>query len=128
MKRITSIILIMLLLCGCAASHNSDNTESHAQITINLPTDNTVNGYRQKSAQSVMPSIIAAEDVKPGTSEQGATNPNITAEYIGNSNSRVFHKTSCGSANTMKEENKVFFKNREEAINTGYSPCKRCKP
>ena len=128
MKRITSIILIMLLLCGCAASRNSDNTESHAQITINLPTDNTVNGYRENKSASEMPRIIAAEDVKTGSLEQSAANPNNSAEYIGNSNSRVFHKTSCGSANTMKEENKVFFKNREEAINTGYSPCKRCKP
>ena len=128
MKRIISVILIMLLLCGCAASRNSDNTESHTQVSINLPTDDTVNGYRQESSPSAMPRIIAAEDVKTGSLAQSAANPNNSAEYIGNSNSRVFHKTSCGSANTMKEENKVFFKNREEAINTGYSPCKRCKP
>lgn len=128
MKRITSIILIMLLLCGCAASRNSYNTESHTQVSINLPTDDTVNGYREEDPASVMPNTIAAEDVKPGISEQGATNPNISAEYIGNSNSRVFHKSGCGSANTMKAENKVFFKSREDAISTGYSPCKRCKP
>ncbi|WP_218113420.1 Ada metal-binding domain-containing protein [Atribacter laminatus] len=27
----------------------------------------------------------------------------------------------------LKEKNKVFFKTREEAIEAGYVPCKRCK-
>jgi len=28
----------------------------------------------------------------------------------------------------MKEENKVCFLTREEAIEQGYEPCKKCKP
>ena len=88
-----------------------NGTESHAQITVNLPADDTVNGYR-------------TENSKPAEPDNAVK----TADYIGNSNSHVFHKPSCSSANTIKEENRVSFKSREDAVKSGYTPCKRCNP
>lgn len=128
MKRITALILIMLLLCGCSVKSGNDNTESHPQITINLPTDNTVNGYRENKSVSEMPQTISTDEVKPASPEQNASAADSETEYIGNSNSHVFHKSDCGSAGTMKEENKVLFKNRDDAVKSGYKPCKRCNP
>ena len=128
MKRITSLILILFLLCGCSAGADINGAESHAQITVNLPADNTVNGYRtENSKSSEMPDAVSTEDVKPAESseENSAT---VSATYIGNANSHIFHKSDCGSANKMKEENKVFLKSRDEAISEGYTPCKRCNP
>ncbi len=46
--------------------------------------------------------------------------------YIGNKNSKKFHLSSCGSL--PAEKNQVFFNGREEAIDAGYDPCKKCKP
>ena len=48
--------------------------------------------------------------------------------YIGNKNSKKFQHYYCGSVGNMKEKNKVFFLSREDAIEAGYIPCKRCKP
>ena len=49
--------------------------------------------------------------------------------YMLNSNSKKFHRPSCSSVNDMKEKNKVYFYGtREEAIEKGYTPCKRCNP
>ena len=48
--------------------------------------------------------------------------------YIGNRNSRKFHKASCSSVRDMKDYNKVGFDSRSEAIDAGYDPCKRCHP
>ncbi|MDO5860087.1 thermonuclease family protein [Methanobrevibacter sp.] len=48
--------------------------------------------------------------------------------YVGNANSGKFHYASCSSVNKMSEGNKVFFTSRDEAINQGYVPCKRCNP
>ena len=48
--------------------------------------------------------------------------------YIGNANSRKFHKASCSSVRDMKDYNKVGFDSRSEAIDAGYDPCKRCHP
>ena len=124
MKRITSLILILFLLCGCSAVSDINGTESHAQITVNLPADDSVNGYRTESGASSktagMPDSVSADNVKPGNSSIYA--------YIGNSNSHIFHKADCGSVNTIKKENKSCFKSREEAVKSGYSPCKRCNP
>lgn len=46
--------------------------------------------------------------------------------YIGNKSSKKFHLSSCKSL--PKEENRVTFESREEAINSGYSPCRSCQP
>ena len=50
------------------------------------------------------------------------------AAYIGNKNSKKFHKPDCNSVGDMKESNKVRFSTREEAVESGYVPCKRCNP
>ncbi len=50
------------------------------------------------------------------------------APYIGNSNSRKFHHSWCGSVAKMSPGNKVEFYSRDDAVNSGYQPCKRCNP
>ena len=54
--------------------------------------------------------------------------PDTSARYIGNRNSKKFHYADCPSVDDMKEKNKVEFSDREEAIDAGYEPCKRCNP
>lgn len=48
--------------------------------------------------------------------------------YIGNRNTRKLHEASCSSVEDMKDRNKVDFATKEEALEDGYEPCKRCKP
>lgn len=48
------------------------------------------------------------------------------AAYIGNINSKVFHKPDCWSL--PGEENRIYFSTREEAENQGYKACGNCKP
>lgn len=56
-----------------------------------------------------------------------STNTTTTAgKYIGNKNSQIFHLPSCTSL--PKGKNRVYFASRQEAINAGYRPCKRCDP
>ena len=51
------------------------------------------------------------------------------ATYIGNKNTKKFHRPDCSSVTDMKASNMVFFYgNRNEPINAGYTPCKRCNP
>lgn len=48
--------------------------------------------------------------------------------YIGNRNTKKFHRPDCSSAKSMKSKNKVTLSSREEALAEGYTPCKRCNP
>lgn len=60
------------------------------------------------------------------------TNPTIPSppaqntSYIGNQNSLKFHYEDCSSL--PKEENRVYFTTREDAVSSGYSPCGKCEP
>ncbi|SDY92958.1 MBL fold metallo-hydrolase [Tindallia californiensis] len=46
--------------------------------------------------------------------------------YIGNVNSDVFHTPDCNSL--PAEHNRIYFDNRNEAIEAGQRPCQRCNP
>lgn len=52
-----------------------------------------------------------------------------TATYICNTNTMKFHYPSCSSVNQMSEKNKLSVTStRDELIDQGYEPCKRCNP
>ncbi len=66
-----------------------------------------------------------ADDTVQTTSSTEA----VTSSYVANKNTKKFHYPSCGSVSDMKEKNKLFFDGtRDELIDKGYSPCKRCNP
>lgn len=49
--------------------------------------------------------------------------------YVLNTNTKKFHYPTCSSVDDMKEKNKqIYTGSREEVINMGYVPCKRCNP
>ncbi len=50
------------------------------------------------------------------------------AKYVGNRNSRIFHRLDCYHVKRTKETNKVYFADRKKAIKAGFRPCKICKP
>ena len=73
------------------------------------------------------------------TTERNAntqTNPTVSSKpdapaaeevhYIGNVNSRKFHRPTCSGL--PDEKNRVTFETRDAAIDEGYAPCGSCKP
>jgi methylphosphotriester-DNA--protein-cysteine methyltransferase len=50
----------------------------------------------------------------------------IGEELVASKNSKRFHLLSCVSVRNLKEENKVFFKTREEALKNNFTPCRVC--
>ncbi len=48
--------------------------------------------------------------------------------YVGNSNSKKLHKSTCSYVKQMSSKNKIKFTSRSTAIKAGYVPCKVCKP
>jgi len=49
-------------------------------------------------------------------------------KYAASKKSEVFHYISCSYVASIKPENLILFKTREEAIASGRRPCKKCKP
>jgi len=52
------------------------------------------------------------------------------AYYVASRRSQrfVFHRPDCRSAKRIKRENLMRFESRDEALDSGYSPCRNCKP
>jgi len=48
------------------------------------------------------------------------------AAFIGNRNSQVFHRPTCGTL--PAPQNRINFASRQEAVNAGHRPCRRCSP
>jgi methylphosphotriester-DNA--protein-cysteine methyltransferase len=46
----------------------------------------------------------------------------------GNRNLKIYGLVRCKSGKRMKRENRVFFTDRNEAIDNGYRPCGSCMP
>ncbi len=71
-------------------------------------------------------SAITGDGAAVNSSENDLTEE---ADYIANKNSKKFHYPSCESVSDMKEKNKLYFQGtRDELIEQGYEPCKRCNP
>lgn len=79
--------------------------------------------------ESVISTIVQDDSIITTTAP---INSNVlndsTAKYIGNKNTLKFHYSSCSSVDTMNDNNKVYFSDRQDAIDKGYVPCKRCNP
>ena len=63
------------------------------------------------------------------TPESSAPQESQGITYVLNTNTMKFHYPTCSSVDDMKEKNKQIYPgSREEVINMGYVPCKRCNP
>lgn len=63
------------------------------------------------------------------TPESSAPQESQGITYVLNTNIKKFHYPTCSSVDDMKEKNKqIYTGSREEVINMGYVPCKRCNP
>lgn len=74
--------------------------------------------------ENVPPSQANKGIEKQITTESIDTNTKVS--YIGNRNTKKFHRVSCSYLPDPK--NQVKLNSREEAVNNGYIPCKKCNP
>jgi methylphosphotriester-DNA--protein-cysteine methyltransferase len=52
----------------------------------------------------------------------------VPGKYAGWRPGRIFGRLDCKSGMKMKKENRVFFLSWQDAIDSGYRPCKKCRP
>ena len=95
--------------------------------------DNSDNSTEYSTASSstnvteIVPTEV--ETVEESTFAVEHSETSNTTTYIGNKNTKKFHYPSCSSVDQMKESNKLTVDaTRDEMINQGYVPCKKCNP
>lgn len=111
---------------GQSISFNCVSSESWKAGEI----ENVDNTVEQPSVNQGMPdneNLFVNEE--PSVSEISSIEQETTARYILNTDSKIFHKVNCYSAEKMAEKNKIYTdKSRNEVIADGYEPCQNCDP
>lgn len=49
-----------------------------------------------------------------------------SGNFVASINGKAYYPKKCKAANVIKEENRVWFENAEEARDAGYAPAKNC--
>ena len=87
-------------------------------------------GYDRGSAEAGKRSSGSGSSRSSGTSTHTGTGSSrdtpIANTYIGNKNSKKFHKPTCSYL--PDQNNQVTFSSRDAAISAGYTPCGHCNP
>ncbi len=63
----------------------------------------------------------------PGMAQNELVIPNQGGMLVGSKNGTKYHYPWCSGAQSIKEENKVWFSSAEEARQAGYTPASNCK-
>ncbi len=93
---------------------------------VSMPTASVAPFTSAVPPASALPSASAAP---PTSIAPFASAVPVEAAYVLNANSRRFHRPECSSLRDMKPDNRLDFSgSREEVLDMGYTPCKRCNP
>lgn len=105
--------------------------------TVNVSSDRsatddelmTPGGSSNSSSSSSNGGTTEQETTTEAETEDEAKGSSSGTTYVLNTNTKKFHYQNCGSVNQMKESNKEYFEgSREQIIDMGYVPCKKCNP
>ena len=113
-------------------SVGKDNSYGHpTEAVLSRLRDADVKVYRTNLQGDIIMSSdgenITVTTAKNENIQTNETQAEISEEtYIGNKNSKKFHRLSC---NTLPaEKNRVYFNSRDEAIKNGFTGCGNCQP
>ena len=119
MKKCAALFLSLLLilsLMGC--------TGVPGQTT--LPPETGAASESAGSPETKPDSTSGPESTLPGTQPPEASSG---SRYVLNNSSKKFHNPDCPSVRQMSPQNmQEVVCSREELVNQGYVPCKKCKP
>lgn len=105
-----------------------DSATVYLEITSGTQTFGVNDLDRNGDHTSSSHSSSSSSSSSSGGGSTTTYNSGTSDSYVGNSNSGKFHAPGCGDVNKMKPSNKVYFSSRDEAINSGYTPCGHCHP
>lgn len=114
---------------GDLVSDDSSEDYSHKNVVpqdyddVGATEDNDVEEYNEDYNTGDEDELSSTE----GDSSDESTS-SYQATYVGSVNSDKFHDPSCSQAKRIKDGNMITFSSRDDAINSGYSPCGICHP
>lgn len=114
------VLVLFALISGSGSREDKQTTRSIPSATARSTVASAVSATPTPTAEST--------SIPTPTAEPTAT-PEKEYTYVYNKNTKKFHEEGCSSADDIKPKNRgEYTGTRDEMINRGYEPCKRCKP
>ncbi len=113
--RISALFLALCLMLSCA-SCGTDPVQETSEPSATASQSEPSAATSQKETATPEPSTTTKITL-PSAS---------TSYYIGNINTKKFHKPTCSYL--PDKSNQIIIETRSEAIADGYSPCGHCNP
>ena len=134
MTALAAALVLILLLCGCGTSAQTAVpyvTEPPAEISeITAPEERLTETMAEPTTEPPTETTTEepTETAAPETTTEAAAEGEAQ-EYVVNTNTGKFHYPDCSSVKDMKAKNRSDrVCTRDELIDAGYVPCKRCNP
>ncbi len=97
------------------------------RLSINAEEKSSIQ-FSQKLPVSEKTSLIyETQNLQGATYGSLSKPPQNTGSIVASKNGTKYHFPWCSGAKNIKEENKIWFNNEEEAKAAGYSPASNCK-
>lgn len=116
------ILCVLLLVLGYMVGYWSSETKK--AVPIVFQGTGAVPTVLSDADIAVLSDAVKPTPVSKNYADQ--TNTTITVstanEYVASLNGTKYYLTSCAEVKRIKEENQVFFKTEQEAIDAGYEP------
>ena len=103
----------------------------HIVLTTNGNTYNINSSNKVTTLDAGDKGTAPTQPTTPTVTKPETPNDSVTkneASYVGNSNTKKFHKSACRYVSQIKQSNLVYFKAKLNATNAGYEACKVCNP
>jgi YHS domain-containing protein len=113
------VLCVLLIILGYLVGYWSSETKKASPIVF--------------QGISAVPTVLSDADITVLTDAIKATpvasiiprvagKMDVNSEYVASINGTKYYFTSCAEVKRIKEENQVFFKTEQEAIDAGYEP------
>ena len=133
-----SVSILLIFLCACSNYENGYKAGQEAGYSDGYDAgykdgydDGRDDGYSEGYEEGRIDYDDTSDDITRAQiipdDKDKKSDISEAISYIGNKNTKKFHKSTCSSINDIKESNKVF-ESREYFIEHDYQPCKKCKP
>lgn len=116
----------------------TDNTVQQSLSIEQQTTEDVQDNENYETKTKLLESQIAEEpNLESSTVEKQVETKNesasiqaeISSDYVLNKNTKKFHKQSCSSVGQIKDSHREDYSGtRQEIIDKGYVPCKKCNP
>ncbi len=139
-KIIASVIIVFLTLIlffiVFGKPRHTGEIVKNIETTTMTTIETTILTTKTTTTTTTIPkTTLTTTEQSTGIPVQSETNSDCEAlscppgtMFVGSKTSKKYHNCDCTWAKKISQQNLACFKNIEEAENSGYIPCKVCKP